>query len=176
MSGGVHIYVRRGEAAAKCTIRPLRGTAGLSFHAWPPRAETMPPEGALVLAPGGAPLGPGDAGVPLVLLDASWRHAAKMLNELQRRSRGGLATRALPGGWRTAYPRRAKSGSDPDGGLATVEALYAALATVGSPLLSRDLLAHYAFAEEFLALNEGMPGCRNAEGPWDGEAGERKGP
>jgi len=80
----VLIYVRRGEAAAKCTIRPLRGTPGLVFHSWPPRPDALPPPSAVVLAPGATPLSAADASSPLVLLDASWRHAEKMLRLLQR--------------------------------------------------------------------------------------------
>ena len=47
------IVVRRGEAASKCTIRPLRGTPGLEFLRYPLAAPCDFP-GALLLAPGAA--------------------------------------------------------------------------------------------------------------------------
>ena len=139
------IVVRRGEAASKCTIRPLRGTPGLEFLRYPLAAPCDFP-GALLLAPGAAPLTAADASRPLLLLDASWRHARSML-----RAFPGIETRAIPPGWRTAYPRQSKVSEDPDGGLATVEALHAALALTGR----RDdtLLAHYRWAADYLRLN-----------------------
>ena len=150
----VHIYIRRGESAAKCTIRPLRGTPGLVFHPWPPRRPSdLPPPDALVLAPDAPPLTPADSAHPLVLLDASWRHTARMLRHLQQTSPAPLALRSIPSGWKTAYPRHSKTHEDPTAGLATVEALYAALITIHSPLQTPALLSHYPFAPQFLALN-----------------------
>ena len=63
----------------------------------------------------------------------------------------GLETRSIPHGWRTAYPRHSKVSEDPAEGLATVEALHAALALTGR----RDdsLLAHYRWASDYLRLN-----------------------
>ena len=59
--------------------------------------------------------------------------------------------RSIPCGWRTAYPRHSKIHADPDTGLATVEALFAA----GCVLGHRDdsLLRFYPWRDVFLALN-----------------------
>ena len=60
-------------------------------------------------------------------------------------------TRAIPPGWQTAYPRRSKIHADPDTGLATVEALFAAFCILGC----RDdtLLRFYPWHDTFLKLN-----------------------
>ena len=145
------IVVRRGEAASKCTIRPLRGTPGLVFLRYPPPSPVSPADfpGAVLLAPGAPPLSLADASRPLLLLDASWRHARTMAKAYP-----GLETRSIPPGWRTAYPRRSKVSEDPADGLATVEALHAALAVTAR----RDdtLLAHYPWADAYLALNASL--------------------
>lgn len=141
----VLIIVRRGEDPAKCTVRPLRGSPGLAFRAYPLRQ--MPDlSHHLLLAPDAPPLSPADAGRPLLLLDASWRHAAAM-----RRTLGPIETRSIPAGWQTAYPRRSKIHADPATGLATVEALYAALCTLG--VRDDSLLRFYPWREAFLDCN-----------------------
>ena len=139
------IVIRRGEAASKCTIRPLRGTPGLEFIRYPLSAPRDFPN-ALLLAPGAPPLTAADASRPLLLLDASWRHARTMA-----RAFPALETRSIPPGWRTAYPRHSKVSEDPAEGLATVEALHAALALTGR----RDdtLLAHYRWSSDYLRFN-----------------------
>jgi len=54
-------------------------------------------------------------------------------------------------GFRTAYPRVSSLGTDPDSGLASVEALYVAYAVLGRP--TTGLLDHYRWGEEFLRVN-----------------------
>jgi pre-rRNA-processing protein TSR3 len=142
------IVVRRGENRAKCTIQPLRGTPGLDFLAYP-LAATPTLSRHLLLAPGAPPLTAADAGRPLLLLDANWRHAPAM-----RRAIGPVEARAIPPGWRTAYPRRSKTHADPADGLATVEALFAAFCVLGC----RDdsLLRYYPWRTAFLDLNRSV--------------------
>lgn len=148
MVPGVLIIVRRGEDPAKCTVRPLRGMPGLDFLPYPLRQK---PDLSrhLLLAPDAAPLTAADAGRPLLLLDASWRHAARM-----RRTVEPVEARSIPAGWQTAYPRRSKIHADPGTGLATVEALFAALCVLGF----RDdaLLRFYPWRAAFLELNRGL--------------------
>jgi pre-rRNA-processing protein TSR3 len=57
-------------------------------------------------------------------------------------------------GWQTAYPRVSKQGTDPDNGLASVEALYAALHILGRP--TAGLLDHYRWGDEFLLRNSNV--------------------
>ena len=54
-------------------------------------------------------------------------------------------------GWKTAYPRVSKMGTDPDNGLASIEAMYIAYHLLGRP--TDGLLDHYHWAEQFLAAN-----------------------
>ena len=139
------IVVRRGEDPAKCTVRPLRGTPGLEFLPYPLRQK---PDLSrhLLLAPEAPPLTAADADRPLLLLDASWRHAANM-----RRAVEPVEARSIPPGWKTAYPRRSKTHADPETGLATVEALFAARCTLG--LRDDTLLRFYPWRDAFLNLN-----------------------
>jgi pre-rRNA-processing protein TSR3 len=145
MSPPVLIIVRRGEAPAKCTVRPLRGTPGLDFLSYPLRIKPALSR-HLLLAPDAPALSPADAGRPLLLLDASWRHAATM-----RKAVEPVEARCIPPGWQTAYPRRSKTHADPGAGLATVEALYAALCTLG--FRNDSLLRFYPWRDAFLDLN-----------------------
>ncbi len=152
----VLIVVRRGEDPRQCTVRPLRGT--------PTRLSSLPlaAETGSVLPPAAGPRRPpltrADAGRPLLPLDASWRHAGKM-----RRAVEPVEARSIPPGWRTAYPRRSKIHDDPDTGLATVEALYAA----GQILGFRDdsLLRHYPWRDAFLDLNRDRPPLPESPSP-----------
>lgn len=144
----ITILIRRGEAPHKCTVRPLRGRPGLEFMPYPLKHK---PDFSrhLLLAPDGPPLHPADAGRSLLLLDASWRHAATMRQAVEP-----IQTRSIPVGWQTAYPRSSKIHTDPAAGLATVEALYAALLTLGH----RDdtLLHHYPWHRKFLEINRAL--------------------
>ena len=148
MPPSVLIVVRRGEDPAKCTVRPLRGTPGLDFLPYPLRQK---PDLSrhLLLAPDAPPLTLADADRPLLLLDASWRHAAKM-----RKAVEPVEARSIPPGWQTAYPRRSKIHDDPDTGLATVEALYAALLLLG--FRDDSLLRFYPWRAAFLDLNRDL--------------------
>jgi pre-rRNA-processing protein TSR3 len=145
MSFSAFILVRHGEDRAQCSIHPLRGTCGLTFLRYPLR-QKLDFSQALLLAPEAPPLTPGDAGRPLLLLDASWRHAGRM-----RKAVEPVEARSIPDGWRTAYPRRSKIHADPETGLATVEALFAAACVLDR----RDdaLLRFYPWRDAFLALN-----------------------
>ena len=145
MVSPVLIVIRRGEDPAKCTVRPLRGTPGLEFLPYPLRRRSDLSR-HLLLAPDAPPLSAADAGRPLLLLDASWRHAATM-----RRAVEPVETRSIPPGWLTAYPRRSKIHADPETGLATVEALFAALCTLG--IRDDSLLRCYPWRAAFLELN-----------------------
>ena len=113
-----------------------------------PVTDRPPLEGYVRLAAEGPELSAADAGCGLLLLDASWHWAAGM-----NRAFLDVAPRSLTG-WRTAYPRVSKRGTDPDNGLASVEALFAAYHVLGRP--TEGLLAHYRWAEEFLRLNESL--------------------
>ncbi len=150
MSAPVLIIIRRGEARAKCTIQPLRGTPGLTFMPYPLHQKPDVSK-HLLLAPNAPVLTLADAGRPLLLLDANWHHAGKM-----RKAVEPVEARSIPSAWKTAYPRHSKIHADPDSGLATVEALFAAFCI----LRQRDdsLLRFYRWKDAFLELNRALCG------------------
>jgi pre-rRNA-processing protein TSR3 len=137
------IIVHPKERRAKCTVAPLRGDPRFLFYKHPRRPDAL--AGYVRLGINGPPLSVADASSGLLLLDGTWRWAERMEANVAE-----VPVRSLPR-FVTAYPRTSRVFDDPDGGLATVEALYAALT-----ILQRDttgLLAHYPFAADFLARN-----------------------
>jgi rRNA small subunit aminocarboxypropyltransferase len=139
------------EPAKKCSLTPLRGMAGVRFV--PMHGDERVDAGRRIwLHPEGDELGPADRGVGLLLVDCTWRRLAR----LSKRIDGVLVRRRLPK-LVTAYPRRSKLALDPEHGLASVEALYAAIALLYAPC--PELLAHYRWAAEFLVANPDLPRC-----------------
>ncbi len=134
------------ESPRKCSLTPVRDRADLEFHRHS-RDRVIDVGEATLLHPEGEVLGPEDVARPLLLVDASWRRLPAVLRDL----RGTFALRSLPRGWRTAYPRRSSTFEDPDAGLASIEALFCALAVLGR----RDdtLLEGYRWKQSFLDLN-----------------------
>lgn len=133
------------ENPRKCSVLPLRGRADLVFLSFPV-TQRPPLEGYIRLAAEGPELSPADSTCGLLILDGSWRWASAMTKEFL-----DVPPRALHG-FRTAYPRVSKLGTDPNNGLATVEALFIAYRNLGRS--TEGLLDHYRWAEEFLRLNE----------------------
>ena len=133
------------ENPRKCSIMPLKERPDLLFLTYPVR--TRPPlEGYVRLAAEGPPLSVADTDAGLLLLDGSWRWASEMTRVFL-----DVPPRSLQG-FRTAYPRVSKLGTDPDNGLASVEALFLAYHLIGRP--TAGLLDHYRWKDEFLRLNE----------------------
>lgn len=94
---------------------------------------------------GGPILTPDDAGSRLLVLDGTWRYAAVMEADYE-----AVPVRSLPPVV-TAYPRISRTFEDPAGGLATIEAVYAAWHCLGRDV--SGLLDEYHWAEDFLKLN-----------------------
>lgn len=132
------------ENPRKCSVLPLKGRPDLAFLNYPVK---QPPDfsGYIRLAAEGPELSVADRDLGLLLLDGSWRWAASMTADFAH-----IAPRSLHG-YRSAYPRVSKLGTDPDNGLATVEALFLAYHILGRP--TDGLLEHYHWADEFLRLN-----------------------
>jgi len=101
--------------------------------------------GYVRLGLGGPVISTSDAGCGLLVLDGTWRHVEPM-----QRAHAEVPIRSLPP-LTTAYPRSSKVRTDPDGGLATVEAIYAAYRLLGRD--TTGLLDHYHWATEFVELN-----------------------
>lgn len=130
------------ERRSKCSLTPLEGRGDIAFH----RAREgwgFDITGFTVLALGAPELSVADAGRPLLLLDSTWR----LLPHVEACLRGAGQRRTLPM-VATAYPRVSKLAEDPQGGLASVEALYLAKLLIGE----RDdsLLADYFWRERFM--------------------------
>jgi pre-rRNA-processing protein TSR3 len=132
------------ENPRKCSVLPLRSRSDLVFLNYPV-TDRPSLDGYVRLAAEGDPLSPADAGSGLLLLDGSWRWAGAMTRAFL-----DVPSRSLRG-YRTAYPRVSKLGTDPDNGLASVEALYVAYRILGRP--TEGMLDHYRWAADFLCLN-----------------------
>ena len=136
------------EPKNKCSVTPLRGMEGVSFVPLPPGAR-LDAGHRIWLDVAGDELTAADRGLDLLLIDSTWRR----IPTLSRRIHGDLVRRRLPR-LVTAFPRRSKLVPDPEHGLASVEALYAATVILGSP--RPELLTSYRWAGEFLAANESI--------------------
>jgi pre-rRNA-processing protein TSR3 len=132
------------ERRAKCSVRPLRGRPDLAFCNYPHMPFQL--EGYVRLGLGGPLLGPTDAACGLLVLDGTWRHVRPM-----ERTHAAIPIRSLPP-LVTAYPRTSKVRTDPDGGLATIEAIYAAYRLLGRD--TAGLLDCYHWADEFVTQNQ----------------------
>src|SRR5579862_4837712 len=132
------------ENPRKCSVLPLRDRPDLIFLNYPVK-ERPQLDGYIRLAAEGPPLSAADSSKGILLLDGSWRWAAAMTRDF-----ADVEPRSLQG-YQTAYPRVSKLGTDPDNGLASVEALYVAYHLLGRP--TDGLLAHYHWATEFLQRN-----------------------
>ncbi len=133
------------ENPRKCSVIPLKGRSDIVFLSYPVR-QPPPLTGYIRLAVDGPELSSADADKGILLLDGSWRWSNPMNRDfafVPARSLSGIVT---------AYPRRSKLGGDPEEGLASIEALYAAYQITGRP--TAGLLDHYRWAEEFLKLNQ----------------------
>lgn len=98
----------------------------------------------------GEPLSRADAHRGLVLLDGTWRYAAKMKAHIP--GIGLLPKRSLPLDLKTAYPRRQEDCQDPERGLASVEALFAAYVLMGRD--AYGLLDAYYWKDSFILKNK----------------------
>jgi pre-rRNA-processing protein TSR3 len=141
------IVVHPKERRSKCSVAPLRGRDGLTFWKHPHRGSDDL-SNYVRLGLGGPQLAPEDNDRGLLILDGTWRWVESM-----ERDYASLPIRSL-GPWQTAYPRTSKLFSDPDAGLATVEALFAAYVQMGRP--TEGLLDHYQWRDQFLELNSAL--------------------
>jgi pre-rRNA-processing protein TSR3 len=135
------------ERPSKCSVEPLRGRDGFVFWSFPERGSE-PLAGYVRLGLGGPQIGPDDAHNGLLLLDGTWRLASRMEPDYAE-----LPVRSLPE-LQTAYPRTSKLFEDPGGGLATIEALWAAYHLMGR--CTGGLLDHFRWADQFVAANAGQ--------------------
>lgn len=144
-AGGLAGIVRHyKEKKSKCTVQPLVGDDRFAFFRFEPERR-FDATGLTLLAVDGDEFQPEDRERPLLILDSTWRYLPAMEASLS----GDPIRRRLPRSIETAYPRVSKVSDDPMGGLASIEALYAALRILGH----RDdsLLDAYHWRTDFLA-------------------------
>ena len=132
------------ERISKCSLPHLHDRPGFQFHKAIKQFE-FDATGYIELSVDAQPLSIADQGLPLLVLDSTWR----LLDELRGCVTGDTIRRSIPRGVQTAYPRTSRYYDDPDGGLASVEALYVALSILGHDDVS--LLDGYHWKDEFLA-------------------------
>ena len=146
------VYRDPRESPRKCSLTPIRGRPGVRFVNYH-RDRRLAAGECVLLHPDGEELSSADRGRSLLLVDCSWRHLPALLASLD----GAPRRRRLPA-FASAYPRKSKLFDDPERGLASIEALFAATVLLGEP--RPDLLEGYRWTAEFLAANPGL------DGPW----------
>ena len=148
------ILIDHRENKSQCTIYPLRERTDFQISYYggglrPILAFTSD----ILLHVNGIPL---DEFAPthpqprsIATIDCTWKRIPTTLRRI-RRPLPRLVK--IPTDFLTAYPRRSKiEGMDPDGGLATIEALFIAAAFFGK--WDESLLEKYHFKKEFLQVN-----------------------
>ena len=138
------IVVHPRERQSKCSVEPLRQVGKFLFCTFP-HPVPIELDNYVRLGIGGRLLSAEDADRGLLLLDGTWRLAARMEPFFAH-----VEVRSLPL-IHTAYPRKSEVFADPTEGLATIEALYAALRILGRD--TTGLLDQYHWKQAFLARN-----------------------
>lgn len=137
------------ENLKKCSLRGLEIRPDFRFITYPYK-ELPTLQNYLVLTLDAPPLSEKDSPFGLLILDATWRYAAKMFQSFKDKS--DYQFRSLPAHFRTAYPRRQQDCPDPDRGLASIEAIF-----LSYRLLHREtigLLDSYYWKDQFLMINQ----------------------
>jgi len=135
------------ENLKKCSLRGLETRPDFDFYTYP--KDILPDlSGYLLLSIDGSPLSAEDSGKGLLILDGTWRLAEKMNRFVDSKTREVLQRRSIPGGFRTAYPRRQNDCPDPTAGLASIEAIYIAYKILGRN--TDGILDQYYWKDDFL--------------------------
>lgn len=146
----VNLIIRhRRENKKKCSLEPIKTRSDCIFFNYP-GCQLPSTENYYLLSFEGPLLSKKDANKGIILIDGTWKKAALMERQLFGEKK--VVTRSLPRELITAYPRRQLDCQNPDQGLASIEALYAAYI-----LLGRDpsgLLDGYFWRDHFLAINQ----------------------
>lgn len=141
------IYRHKKENKKKCSLKGLEKRADMRFFEYP--TELLPELQNYILLDLDAPcLSVEDKDKGLLLIDGTWNYAKKMCDNI---TKDQFIARSLPINLVTAYPRKQTGCLDPQRGLASIEALYAAYR-----ILERDtegLLDNYYWKDLFLEKN-----------------------
>jgi len=142
------IVRHRRENLRKCSLKGLENREDFLFFTYP--GQSIPVfNNYVVLAVNAPELSRQEKECRLLILDSTWRYAEKMEKQVLREL--NFIRRSIPSEWRTAYPRRQNDCPNPELGLASVEAIWAAYS-----ILERNvdgLLGGYYWKDSFLAQN-----------------------
>lgn len=138
----------RRENLKKCSLRGLESRPGFHFLRFP-LTEPFDLSNLLLLSFDGPVLTPKDSNRSLLVIDATWRYAERMVRQLDPNQK--LERRSLPLDFQTAYPRRQDDCLDPERGLASIEAIYVAYRILGRD--TTNLLDNYHWKDAFLQKN-----------------------
>lgn len=143
------IIRHRQENLKKCSLRGLESSSDFIFVTYP--YKVLPNlENYIILSLDAPILTSADSHLGLLLVDATWRYAAKMMKPLLDLPQ--CQYRSLPSHYRTAYPRRQDDCPDPSRGLASIEALFLSFLILNRP--TEGLLDNYYWKEDFLKIND----------------------
>jgi pre-rRNA-processing protein TSR3 len=144
--------IDHGETANKCTIAPLIGRPDFHVTRVGRKSTLGPLKAKILLHHEGECLSTlrekytiSDG---LACVDSIWRRLPRLIEMIER----PLPLLAkIPNGFVTAYPRKSRLYEDPDGGLATIEAVFIAAAMLGH--WDETLLSEYYFSQSFIEAN-----------------------
>jgi len=142
------ILRHRKENLKKCSLHGLESRKDLRFLLYPTNSIPFLEKGIL-LDLEMPPLSEEDRGCQLFLIDGTWKYALVMSKQLPFPER--WVRKSVPPQIRTAYPRKQTHCSNPERGLASVEALYIAHLVLGYE--TEGLLDHYYWKKKFMTLN-----------------------
>lgn len=136
------------ENLKKCSLRGLETRSDMCFLTYP-KDDVPPLENYILLHLDAPPLTAEDSNRGIFLIDGTWRYATQMHRYASQRAT--FECRSLPAHYKTAYPRKQTGCSDPERGLASIEALF-----VAYTILQRDvegMLDNYYWKDAFLKFN-----------------------
>ena len=142
------ILRHRKENLKKCSLRGLESRSDFRFYPYPTDPIPLLPN-YIILALDAPVLSEADRDKGLLIVDATWRYAGKMMQPILANQ--PFIKRSLPPELRTAYPRRQEDCPDPERGLASLGAIYAAYFLLGRDI--KGLLDNYYWKKQFLEIN-----------------------
>lgn len=139
------ILRHRKENLKKCSLRGLESREDMQFFTYP--KDPLPSlQGYFLLALDAPILSEADRNMGIFLIDGTWKYAAVMGRQVPP-----IERRSLPSGLKTSYPRKQTGCSNPEEGLASIEALYAAYCLTGRD--PTGILDRYYWKDQFLEAN-----------------------
>ena len=148
------ILMDKKENPRKCTIAPNKDRKDFQIRYFKRNMKIPAFQSEVLLHIDGIPLqdlAAKNSIQSIGLIDCTWKKVSGVLTRLEKPF---PVLASMPSGFLTAYPRKNLEGNDPDGGLATIEALFIAAAFCGH--WDESLLEHYYFGKEFLRINEAL--------------------